>query len=366
MSMSVISCGRSALAQLAIVFLLLSCGSNSFGDSSTSTQRVVTRLAEGVYEIRHPDAPDGFPQSNTSVIVGERGVLVVDTGLLPSTAREDIKQIKEWTNKPVTYIVNTHWHFDHTLGNAEYAAAFPNVQIIAHVATQKIIAAFNPGAIERYPTRAERFRKILDSGKDPDGKPLTEGDRKDYQKALDGLASVVAEMKTASQVIPNVSFDSALNVDLGKRRVEIKFLGRGNTAGDTVVYLPGEKILCTGDLLDHPVPYLYGGLPTEQAATLGRMVELDATTIVPGHGDVQHDKSYIHLMIDLLNAVNASVEQAINLGKTVEETQAFVSKDVNEASWRQKFTGANKEDGDAFDGTFSSLVKNSYNLVKAR
>src|SRR5437764_9704348 len=167
MSMSVICCGRSALARLALVFLLLSCSSNSFGDSSTSTQRVVTRLAEGVYEIRHPDAPDGFPQSNTSVIVGERGVLVVDTGLLPSTARDDIKQIKEWTNKPVTYIVNTHWHFDHTLGNAEYAAAFPNVQIIAHVATQKIIAAFNPGAIERYPTRADRFGKILESGKDP-------------------------------------------------------------------------------------------------------------------------------------------------------------------------------------------------------
>ena len=335
-------------------------------DSSTTTKRTVTKLSEGVFEIRHPDAPDGFPQSNTTVIIGERGVLVVDTCLLPTTAREDIQQIKQWTDKPVTFIVNTHWHFDHTLGNAEYAAAFPNVQIIAQVATQRLITEYNPGAVVRYPSRAERFKKILDSGKDPDGKPLSEGDRKDYQKALDGIAPVVAEMKGVQQLSPNISFDSALNIDLGHRLVEIKFLGRGNTAGDTVIYLPAEKILCAGDLLDHPVPYLYGGIPTEQAATLTKMAELDATTIVPGHGDVLHDKTYIWLVIDLLNTVNASVEKALNQGKTLDEAMELVPKDVDEATWRKKFVGSDVEDGEAFDGTFSSVVKNTYNLVKAR
>ena len=60
------------------------------------------------------------------MIIGERAVLVVDSCcLLPSTARQDIEQIKQWTNKPVTYLVNTHWHFDHTMGNASYATAFP-------------------------------------------------------------------------------------------------------------------------------------------------------------------------------------------------------------------------------------------------
>jgi cyclase len=355
-----------AVRFLCAVSLVLSLSAIAVADSSTTTKRTVSKLAEGVYEIRHPDAPDGFPQSNATVVIGERSVLVVDTCLLPSTAREDIRQIKEWTDKPVTYIVNTHWHFDHTLGNSEYAKAFPEVQIIAQVATQKIIADYNQLAVERYPTRIDRFKKILDSGKDPDGKPLTEGARKDYQKALDGLAVVVAEMKEVKQLVPNISFDSLLSIDLGHRPVEIKFLGRGNTAGDTVIYLPADKILCTGDLLDHPVPYLFGGVPTEQAATLTRMAELDATTLVPGHGDVLHDKSYIAMVVGLLNAVNASVERALNQGKSLDEAMAFVPADVDQKSWREKFAGSDPDEGDSFDGAFSSLVKNTYALVKAR
>src|SRR5690348_1180905 len=100
-------------------------------DKPTVKERSITKLADGVYEIRHPDAPDGFPNSNTTVVIGDKGVLVVDSCLLPSQAKLDIAQIKQWTTKPVLYVVNTHWHFDHTLGNATYLAAFPAAQIVA-------------------------------------------------------------------------------------------------------------------------------------------------------------------------------------------------------------------------------------------
>ncbi len=93
-------------------------------NSSSGKQRVVTKLAEGVYEIRHPNAPDHFSQGNTVVIIGETGVLVVDSCYLPSTAEEDIAQIRQWTSKPVRYLLNTHWHNDHVQGNAAYADAF--------------------------------------------------------------------------------------------------------------------------------------------------------------------------------------------------------------------------------------------------
>ena len=71
-------------------------------DSVATKDRTVTQLAAGVWTIRHPDAPDTFPQGNTTVIVGDRAALVVDSCLLPSSAREDIAQIRQWTNKPVT------------------------------------------------------------------------------------------------------------------------------------------------------------------------------------------------------------------------------------------------------------------------
>src|SRR5262249_37062182 len=162
---------------------------------------------------------------NTTVIVGEKGVLVVDSCLLPSTAREDIAQIRQWTSLPVLYLVNTHWHFDHTLGNATYADAFPTIQIIAHRETQRTIGAFNQGAAARYPARRERFQKILDTGKNADGTPLSDADRKDYEDSLKGLGAVLAEFKNAVQLSPNVTFDKELTIDVGKREVQIQFLG---------------------------------------------------------------------------------------------------------------------------------------------
>ncbi len=85
--------------------------------SVNTRERTITKLTEGVYVIRHEDAPDEFPQGNTTVIVGDREVFVVDACYLPSTAREDIAQIRQWTDKPVRYLLDTHWHYDHTRGN---------------------------------------------------------------------------------------------------------------------------------------------------------------------------------------------------------------------------------------------------------
>jgi glyoxylase-like metal-dependent hydrolase (beta-lactamase superfamily II) len=335
-------------------------------DSTTTKDRTVTKLAENVYEIRHPDAPDTFPQGNTTVIIGDKMVMVVDSCLLPSSARADIEQIRKWTPKPVTYLVNTHWHFDHTLGNQAYAAAFPGIQIVAQKSTRKIIADFNPGAVARYPTREARFKKVLAEGKTADGQTLSDADRKEYEHALAGLGPVVAEMKGTSQLVPNVSFDRELNIDLGNRPVELRFIGHGNTAGDTIVYLPQEKILLTGDLVDHPAPYFFGGFPVEQVATLETLAAFDAQTIVPGHGDILHDKTYIHLLIDLLQAVNTAVEKEVNDGKTLEEVQASMPKTFDVKTWKQRFVGDNTEDGAFFDQTFAGLVKASYNQIKTR
>lgn len=353
--------------RLFCVLAILSASAFALADSAVTTKRTITQLADGVYEIRHPDAPDGFPQSNTTMMIGAKGVFVVDSCLLPSSAREDIAQIRKWTNKPVLYLLNTHWHFDHTLGNASYVEAFPQVQIIAQKETQKTIAAFNPGAVARYPQRKERFQKILDSGKDPDGTPLSDADREDYKKAIAGLDPVVAEFKNVVQVVPNVSFDKELNIDLGDREIEIRFLGRGNTAGDAVVYLPKEKILITGDLVDHPVPYFFGGFPKDQVQTLEALAAFNATTIVPGHGDVMHDFNYIHQEIDLLNTVNAAVMKAINDGKNVEaDAIEAAKKDLDLEKFKTQFAGDDKDSQNFFDETITGLLKGSFNQQRMR
>ncbi len=360
----------SAAFIAAAVFIL---SIPTFADSSKSLSRSFEKIAEGVYTIRHKDAPDTFPQGNTTVIIGEREVLVVDSCYLPSSAREDIVQIRQWTNKPVRYLVNTHWHFDHTMGNGTYWQAFPGLTIIAHFETAKQVIGYNPGWFERFPKRGDRLKQILDAGKDGNGKVLSEGERKEYADAIAGIAPVQEEFKSIVDRSPNLTFDSEMNIDLGGRLVEIMHLGRGNTAGDAVVYLPKEKILITGDLVVHPVPYFFGGYPSEFAKTLRRMEQINYEIIVPGHGELlraEKGRNYLGLLRDLLEAVTAQVSaETHRLGAGAANLPAVresVHKNIDIKGWRQKFAAGVKDEEDAFDTTFAALITAAHGEVSGR
>lgn len=341
--------------------------------SVKSTERTVTKLAEGVYVIRHRDAPDTFPQGNTTVIIGEREALVVDSCYLPSSAKEDIAQIRQWTTKPVRYLINTHWHFDHTMGNAAYWESFSPLSIIAHAETARSIAGYNPGWFERFPRRADLFRRILENGRDNNGKVLTDGEKKEYQEAIAGLEPVQSEFKTIVDRTPNLTFTEELSIDLGNREVQIKHLGRGNTAGDAIVYLPKEKILVTGDLVVSPVPYLFGGYPADFIGTLQKLVLIEAAATVPGHGEVfrgESGKVYIRQVTDFLQAVVSDVSRetyrlgsgAANLGAVREA----VKNKPEIIVWRQKFAGDDKDNQDFFDTTLAGLITTAHSELARR
>jgi len=342
-------------------------------DTSKTTSRTVSKLAEGVYTIRHKDAPDTFPQGNTTVIIGDREVLVVDSCYLPSSAREDIAQIRQWTNKPVRYLVNTHWHFDHTMGNGSYWDAFPGLTIVAHAETAKQVAGYNPGWFERFPKRGERLKAILDAGKDNNGKLLTDGDKKEYAEAIAGIAPVQEEFRAIVDRSPTLSFDSEMRIDLGGREVRLMHLGRGNTAGDAIVYLPKEKIIVTGDLVVHPVPFFFGGYPAAFADTLRRLRGMDYQTMIPGHGEVLNtEKSgkYVGLLIELLDLVAREVSKVthrLGSGPTnLAAVREAVQKNIDVKSWRDKFAAGVKEEEDAFDSTFAALITSAHAEISLR
>ena len=334
-------------------------------DSVNTTVRTVTELGKGIYAIRHPDAPDGFPQSNTTVIIGDREVLVVDSCYLPSSAREDIAQIRTWTDKPVRYLVNTHWHYDHTMGNGVYAAEFPALGIIAHRETRKHVRGYNPGWFERFPQRAETFAKRVREGTDIDGKPLSAEDIEVYRNASAGVASVHAEYRTLTDRPPDIGFDDRLEINLGNREVHVLFLGRGNTSGDAVVFLPQEKILVAGDLLDHPVPYLGGGYPVDLIDTLRAMDRLDFETIVPGHGDVLRGRAHLHEVVNLLTTVVAEVEKAIyrigNGSRNLDEVRTSVMAALDVDALAKPFGGDDKDNRAFFESfSLSGLITAAY------
>ncbi len=331
-----------------------------FGSTPMSgqTARKITQLADGVYEIEHQDALDGFASGNTTVIIGTRQVFVVDTCFLPSAAREDIAQIRRWTDKPVSFVLNTHFHNDHNLGNRAYMDAFPALTIIAHVETKRDMDMFGPGS-ERREEKGTAFLQLMqDTGKTKDGRPLTAEEKTEVKNALARRIPVMQELKQVKFQSATLTFEHDFSIDIGDREVQVKFLGRGNTAGDAVVYLPKEKIAIVGDLVVYPIPYIYDGYPTEWIQTMQNLGQLDADTIVPGHGPIMHDKTYLSLIRDLLkSAVDQMNAELKRTGPAMFQTLDGVKGAVDLTSFKQRFAGSDKDLILAFDDMASNLVK---------
>jgi cyclase len=335
------------------VFVALNAILAAFGiagaDSSVTTQRTVTKVAEGIYCIRHADAPDTNPQGNTTVIIGERGVLVVDSAYLPSSAAEDIAQIRRWTDRPVRYVLNTHWHPDHQRGNSVYVDAFPDVAIIAHTQTVRLMASYDAANRERYPKRLQSMKEDL--AKKPDA---------ELQKTIAGRSRVLAELQSSRLQLPTLTFDDELTLDLGNRVVEIRHTGIGDTRGDAWAYLPQEQILVTGDVLVAPVPYFFAGYPEGLARTLRNLQELDVKAVVPGHGDVMHDKTYLTAVLDMIETiigqVNAAVVRIGSLSARLEDVRPQI--DVTE--YRRRFAGDDPHNQEYFDESIEGLIKDAF------
>lgn len=359
--------------RVAAAALLIVVGLATVRADTVNTKELrVSELARGVYTIRHPDPTDDFPDGNTTVIVGEREVLVVDTGYLPSSADGDIKRIRAWTDKPVRWVLNTHWHNDHVGGNQRYRLAWPGAQIVAHEETRRMIDTRVRSYVRRFVQadstfgrQREDLRRTAETGVDAKGQPVDAAGRRAAAASLAGFERARAEFESIVIELPGVTFENAMRIDLGGRIVELKHLGRGNTGGDVVAWLPAERILVAGDLVDHPVPYAFGGYPSEWIGTLERLAALDPLIVVPGHGENLRGAGYIGRVAALLREVRQQVTALIEQrggGITLEELQKAV--DLSEA--RRAFAGEDADNREFFDASMAALIRSVHAEARAR
>jgi len=326
-------------------------------------QRKITKLAEGIYAIEHEENSAGFNNGNTTVIIGERQVFVVDTCFLPSEARADIAQIRKWTDKPVSFVLNTHFHNDHNLGNRVYMNTFPALTIIAHTRTKESMDMFGPGSERREEKTTVALQQMAETGKTQQRsyiqpRPLTDEEKAELKTVLPQRLAVQDELKSLPFQSATLTFDHDFTIDLGNRIVQVKFLGRGNTAGDAVAYLPKEKIVVTGDLVAYPLPNTFDGYPSEWSQTLQNLAQLDADTFVPGHGPVLHDKAYILLVRDLMKSAVEQMNAKLSATfPAMFQTLDDVKDAVDLSAFRQRFAGNDKDLAAAFDATAARLVK---------
>lgn len=267
-------------------------------------------LGNGVHVHQRVDALAGPVDGNSVVIIGGHGVVVVDTHINPAAARAVIARIRDLTDKPVTHVINTHWHDDHTNGNHAFRQAYPEARIVSHRAT---LAALKREWAPMEAQRREAYASLTagqlleaaakHAGSDPQKAAS-------YRVYAGYVAALKPELAAMELVYPDTLLEDKLILDPGGRRIELRWLGRGNTDGDVVAWLPDDKLLITGDLLVAPIPYAFDSPMSEWVATLGKVLEFEAETIVPGHGAIQHDGSYVEQVRGLLRDTLAAVSRA--------------------------------------------------------
>ena len=338
-------------------------------DSVFSPERQISNVANGIYVIRHKDPYPGWVDGNTTVIIGDRQVLVVDSCQTLSAAQEDIEQIRKWTNKPVAYLLNTHWHQDHNGGNKAYLDAFPAISIVAHPETRAMEDRTNPSLPANMRKQAEELqstlRKRLESGTGSDGKPLTEEKRAQAKEYLADTDALIEQARIFVYQPHTFLVDHDMTIDLGNRIVQVLHLGRGNTGGDIVAYLPQERLLVTGDLVVHPIPYTFDGYPSEWIRTLEKLSQLKPATVVPGHGEILHDTSYLELISEMMKSVVAQVDTKLSANRDIPLSD--VQKSIDWKPFRERFCGTDKSNCGFFDYSLGEkLVEIVYHEAKAR
>jgi cyclase len=324
-------------------------------------------LGPGVFAFVNPDSSGPIPSGNVTVVVGDDGALVVDSGRFPTLARRMIADIRKKTDRPVRYLVHTHWHVDHIVGDGEFAAAWPGLTFVATDFTRgKMLGKQVPYLRDVEKNDGgylEQIDALLAKGKRDDGTPIPEDSKTYLRNTAADLRLEMAELSGSRVVEPGVTFDRSLTIHLGKREVRVLFLGAGNTAGDTAVYVPDSRVVATGDLLVAPTPYGYGCHPAEWTHTLDRLMALDAAAIVPGHGPVMRDWAYAKKVRAAVEAIRGQVAAAAASGATLEETRKRVDVD----SFQKDFAGDSYAKNRAFRDYFvGDVVTRAWQEAKGK
>jgi cyclase len=230
----------------------------------------LTKIADNVYAYvgTKNSANNNSFGANAGIIIGRNGIVVVDTMISAKEAKRFIRDIRTISFKPIRYVVNTHYHFDHVFGNSEFAKL--GAVVIAQENVKKVMEN----------SASETLKNIGKYGLTP------------------------KDMKGTTLAYPVLTYGDRMTIDIGGQQIELIHARQSHTDGDTLVYLPGKKVLFAGDILfTNYHPFLGEGNIEEWAKELDDIKSMDVEKIIPGHGplsgknDLDDIKKYI-LMFD--------------------------------------------------------------------
>jgi glyoxylase-like metal-dependent hydrolase (beta-lactamase superfamily II) len=262
--------------------------SKAFASAGDMTEKKVSfdQIGPGLYAF----TAEGDP--NSGVIVGDDSCMVIDAQATPAMASDLIARVAKVTDKPIKYVLLTHYHAVRVLG----ASAFKGAEILASDATRGLIA--------------ERGKQDMDSeiGRFPR-----------LCRAVETIPGLTW---------PSVTFPDQMSVWLGRREVRIMHIGRGHTAGDVVAAVPDCGVVFSGDLVEyHSACYCGDAHFTDWPQTLDNLAEMQPTALVPGRGaaltTAEQVKEGIEMTTDFLSTLYGSVKDSVAKGRSLKDAFDF-------------------------------------------
>lgn len=288
----------------------------------------IQKVADGVYFAFA--RPQAVGNCNAAVFVNSADVLVVDAHSKPSAAAGLIAQIKEQiTPKPVRYLVDTHFHWDHSQGNAAYRNAFgKDLNIIASTETKRLAAKFSESRLNEsldphgHPFSGQPHIPILlDTARQQLSAAGSEEQKTQIIERIRQLEAFQREMRDFKPLLPTLTFDKTYVIKDKAHDLHVEFHGRAHTAGDVVVFCPQKRVVATGDMVLATLPFLGDSFPKEWPKTIDSVAALPFDYVAGGHGALQHGRQRMRSQRNYIEELTARVETGRKAGQSLAQIQ---------------------------------------------
>jgi glyoxylase-like metal-dependent hydrolase (beta-lactamase superfamily II) len=282
------------------------------------------------FAFAHPQAQ---VNCNAAVFVRSNDIVVVDAHSKPSAAASLLAQIKrEVTPKPVRYLINTHFHWDHIQGDHAYRAANPKLDIVATAVTKQLMEQNSltrlKESLEKIPLQIEELRRRA-AGSD------VAAERAFCAGQIRQLQAYQAELKDFKLELPTITFDKTYELKDSAFDLQLGFHGHAHTAGDVFVHAPQQQVMATGDASHCWLPFMLDCFPQAWPHTIDEVTKMEFKFQLGGHGPVQSDRVVMTSQRNYIEELTERVAAAKKAGQPLEE----MKKRITVASLRSMHSG---------------------------
>jgi cyclase len=281
----------------------------------------IQKVANGIYFAQA--RPQAMINSNAAIFVRSQDVVVVDTHSKPSASASLIGQMRwEVTTKPVRYVINTHFHWDHTQGNHSYRLTGAKVDFIASAATRDLMANL---AVARMKASVAEVPHQVDVLRKRSAHATSAGEKTFCVDQIRQLEAYQAELKNYTLEQPTITFDKTYVLQDPAYDLHIEFHGHAHTAGDVVVYCPQERVIATGDVIHGFLPFIADGFPRAWPGTIDSIGSADFRTVLPGHAALQTGRTVMMNLRNYIEELTGRVAEGQTAGMSVAEMQKRIT-----------------------------------------